>query len=67
MTMDEVVRATETAMDEILSCFKPDSKITVLVRSPRKPNSDFCLTNDELPEVAEMIKRRRMEASHANA
>lgn len=64
MTMDEVVSVTETAMDQILSCFKDGCKITVLVRCPGKPKADFCLTNDELPDVAEMVQRR-MEASNA--
>lgn len=63
MTLDDAVTVTETAMDEILSCFKPGCKITVLVRSPYNPKADFCLTNDELTDVAEMVQRR-MEAIH---
>ena len=61
MTIDEVVSTTESAMDQILSCFKPDCKITVLVRSPDNPKADFCLTNDELTDVAEMVQRRMEE------
>lgn len=50
-------------MDEILTNFKPGAKITVLVRTPGKPNADFCLTSDDLEEVADMVKRRQKAAA----
>lgn len=47
-------------MDDILQCFKgDDSKITVLVRQPGLPERDFCMSNDDLAEVAAMVERRR--------
>lgn len=48
-------------MDDILSNFKADAKITVLVRTPGKPTADFCMTSDTLDEVAAMIERRKTE------
>ena len=49
----------QDCMDRILGHFKPGRKITVLVRSPDQPTADFCMTNDDLAAVAEMVERRR--------
>lgn len=45
-------------MTDILELFKAGSKITVIVRNPAEPTQDFCLTNDTLPDVGELIRRR---------
>lgn len=59
MTLEEVTEVAADAMDDILRCFKPGMKITVLVRNPDNPQGDFCLTDDDLAEVALMVERRR--------
>ena len=59
------VRRIQDHMDEILTNFKPGAQITVLVRTPGKPTADFCLTSDDLSEVAAMIKRRQEAAASA--
>ncbi|MDQ0135719.1 hypothetical protein J2T08_003640 [Neorhizobium galegae] len=46
-------------MDAILAHFKPGAKITVLVRHPGMPTADFCMTSDDLDEVAAMVQRRK--------
>lgn len=45
-------------MSEILSCFKPGRKITVLVRTPGDPEADVCLSDDDMAEVVAMAERR---------
>jgi len=47
-------------MDQILALWKPARKITVIVRSPGVPDQDFMMTNDEMPEVRELIRRREL-------
>lgn len=47
-----------THMDEITRNFKPGAKITVLVRTPGNDEADFCMTDDDLAEVAKMVQRR---------
>lgn len=56
--LDHVSQLVAEHMDEILALFKPGKKITVLVRSPDNPEGDFCLSNDDLTEVAAMVARR---------
>lgn len=46
-------------MDEIIGCFKPGVKITVLVRTPAHPDRDFCMTNDTMDDVVAMAERRK--------
>lgn len=46
-------------LDEILEHFKKPAKITVLIRRPGLPEQDFCMTDDDLAEVAAMVERRR--------
>jgi hypothetical protein len=48
-------------MDEIVACFKPGVKITVLVRTPDHPNRDFCMTDDNMDEAIAMLHRRKAE------
>lgn len=59
--LHRVAADVQDHMDAILKNFKPDAKITVLVRFPDKPTADFCMTGDDLPAVADMV-RRRMES-----
>lgn len=65
--MSEKLRRTQQivsdCMDDILSCFKAGMKITVLVRNPENPESDFCMTDDDLDQVVAMIKRRKEAAN----
>jgi len=46
-------------MEQIVSCFKPGVKITVLVRSPDHPEFDFMMTDDTEGEIIAMVKRRQ--------
>lgn len=57
--LHRVAADVQDHMDAILKNFKPDAKITVLVRFPDKPTADFCMTGDDLAEVADMVDRRR--------
>jgi hypothetical protein len=59
MTLEETQTSIAGLMDEIVSHFKPGRKITVLVRNPERESEDFCMTDDDLKSVAEMIERRR--------
>lgn len=60
--LKEVQAVVERAMDDILANFKEGAKITVMVRRPGNPDQDFLMTNDDLPEVAAMAMRARIEA-----
>lgn len=62
----ETSQSIAALMDEILSHFKPDTKITVLIRTPGNPNADFCLTNDDLSAIPDMIERRLAAGPTAN-
>lgn len=48
-------------MDEILACFKPGAKITVLVRRPEKPDGsqDFVQTNDTIDDAIVALQTRK--------
>jgi hypothetical protein len=64
MADDKLARATEhvsACMDDILTVFKPGSKITVMVRRPGEPTQDFMLTSDDPLEVRAMLDRRAAE------
>lgn len=57
---DLVQRAAENVqyhMDEILKNFKGEPNITLFVRVPGNHERDFCLSNDDLEEVAAMVQR----------
>ena len=58
MNLQDVAESVQWHMNEMLKLFKPGRKITVLVRSPEQPTADFCMTNDDLVEVATMVQRR---------
>tara|TARA_R110002012_G_C11673164_1_gene613298 strand:+ start:9819 stop:10046 length:228 start_codon:yes stop_codon:yes gene_type:complete len=57
--LQRAAERVQDSMDEILANFKPGAKITVLVRTPDKPNADFCMTSDDLDEVIAMVQRRK--------
>jgi hypothetical protein len=57
--LQKVAEDVQDHMDAILANFKPGAKITVLVRTPGKPTANFCMTSDELDEVAAMVQRRK--------
>ncbi|HHW32669.1 MAG TPA: hypothetical protein GXX24_00790 [Paracoccus solventivorans] len=65
MDLRDAVEVAADAMDRVLECFRPGCKITLLVRTPGHPSRDFCLTDDDLSEVAAMIERRRAESAAA--
>ncbi len=57
--LQQVAQDVQDHMDAIIGNFKPGAKITVLVRTPGKPTADFCMTSDDLDEVAAMVQRRK--------
>lgn len=57
--LEQVSEAVFQHIERMGTYFKPDAKITVLVRFPGKPNADFVVTTDELKDVAEMVERRQ--------
>lgn len=52
-------------MEDIQSLFKKGAKITVLVRTPDKPDSDFLMTDDNLDEVVAAVQRRKAAGATA--
>jgi len=53
-------------MDNILACFKPGAKITVVVRRPGNDDADFLMTNEaELSQVKALIDRRESAGAAA--
>lgn len=44
-------------LDRIKIAFKPDAKVTVIVRSPGNPNRDFVMTDDEWSEIKAAVDR----------
>jgi hypothetical protein len=61
MTLEEAKKYITNRMDQIKSCFRPGVNVTVLVRVPGLPDCDFMLTDDEIPELMKMLKRRALE------
>ncbi len=57
--LELVQRTVAGRMEQIVDCFKPGVKITVLVRSPGFPNRDFLMTADDLDEVISAVDRRK--------
>lgn len=50
-------------MEEILTLFKRDAKITVLVRLPGNDEADFLLSNDTLEGMAGIVERSKTRPS----
>lgn len=46
-------------MQKIAYFFKPEVRITVLVRSPGYDEQDFMMTNDDIVEIAKMVERSK--------
>lgn len=63
--LQRVCIRVQDSMDEILTNFSGEAKITVLVRTPGKPTADFCMTSDDLDEVLAMVHRRKGDAAPA--
>lgn len=62
--LQQATSRVQDSMDEILRNFKSGAKITVLVRAPDKATADFCMSDDNLWEVAAMLQRRMSEAGY---
>lgn len=50
-------------MNDIARRFRPECKVTVIVRMPGNNKADFMLTNDTPEEVVRLIARRMLDAS----
>lgn len=61
MTLDEVRGVASRCMDEIIECFKPGAKITLIVRTPGHDEGDFCLSSDSDEGVRAVVARRFKE------
>jgi hypothetical protein len=59
-TLDETRAVIADCMDDIMKCFKPGMKITVLVRAVGYPDGsrDLLMTDDQLPFVVRAIETR---------
>jgi len=44
-------------LDQIKTAFKPDAKVTVIVRSPGNPERDFVMTDDDWSEIKLAVER----------
>ena len=50
-------------MTRIQGRFQSGAKITVMVRIPEYPDRDICISDDDLDEAIELLKRRKGEPS----
>jgi hypothetical protein len=59
-TIDDTKVVIADCMDDIMKCFKPGMKITVLVRAVGYPDGsrDLLMTDDSLPFVLRAIETR---------
>ena len=46
-------------LDDIKRLFKPTVHVTLIVRRPGEPESDFLLTDDELDQVQDALDRAK--------
>lgn len=51
----------------VADMFKPNAKLTLLVRQPGFPDQDFMMTNDSLDEAISMLERSKGRESSASA
>jgi len=63
MTMDECAQVLDEyispRLDQIGAVFlDPDTKVTLIVRTPSAPNGELIVTSDDLAEVRKVIDRR---------
>lgn len=56
--LDNAARIVAGYMDRISAeVFKPGMRLTFIARDPENPEADFFLSEDDLPEVAELLVR----------
>lgn len=56
--LDAAMRIVSEHMDEIArKVFRPGMRLTFIARDPTNPEADFFLSEDDLPEVAELLIR----------
>lgn len=48
-------------MERILRYFKPNAKITVIIRTPGNDNADMVLTNDTLEQAVSVLARQGLK------
>lgn len=63
MTIDECTRVLDDyispRLDQICAAFlDPDTKVTLIVRTPSAPNGELVITSDDLAEVRKVLDRR---------
>lgn len=63
MSNDELVRVMDEyispRLDQICAVFlNPDTRVTLIVRTPEAPNGELIVTSDDLAEVRKVIDRR---------
>lgn len=63
MSADEIVRVMDEyiapRLDQIGAVFlNPDTKVTLIVRTPEAPNGELIMTSDDLAEIRKVIDRR---------
>lgn len=63
--LDIAARVVSAHMEKIAtSVFKPGMRLTFIARDPENPEADFLLSDDELPEVAELLIRSSKRADY---
>ncbi len=55
--LEETSELVKIALANIERLFQPEVRITFLARTPDKPERDFVLTQDSMPEVVSMCQR----------
>ena len=63
MTIDECAKVLDEyvspRLDQIGAVFlDPDTKVTLIVRTPSAPNGELVITSDEIGEVRKVLDRR---------
>lgn len=63
MTIDECAKVLDEhispRLDQIGAVFlDPDTKVTLIVRTPSAPNGELVITSDDLAEVRKVLDRR---------
>lgn len=56
--LDRVAAKCEHALMKMERLFKEDVRLTLLARTPGKPERDFVLTRDQLSDLVQMLRRR---------
>lgn len=63
MTSDEMVRVLDEyiapRLDQIGAVFlDPDTRVTLIVRTPVAPNGELVITSDDMAEIRKVLDRR---------